>query len=134
MSGHLQSCFHLTVEIVREIHAEAIQQFGGSDGVREIALLESALGAPQATSAGNSPYQDLTEVAAAYLFYLCRNHPFIDDNKRTALGACIVFLRLNGMEPNADGQEWEDLTIAVASSLIDRDETTLRLRMLFPDQ
>jgi death-on-curing protein len=134
MSGHLQSCFHLTVEIVREIHAEAIQQFGGSDGVREIALLESALGAPQATLAGNSPYQDLTEVAAAYLFYLCRNHPFIDGNKRTALGACIVFLRLNGMEPNADGQEWEDLTIAVASSLIDRDETTLRLRMLLPDQ
>ena len=134
MSGHLQSCFHLTVEIVREIHAEAIQQFGGSDGVREIALLESALGAPQATFAGNSPYQDLTEVAAAYLFYLCRNHPFIDGNKRTALGACIVFLRLNGMEPNADGQEWEDLTIAVASSLIDRDETTLRLRMLLPDQ
>jgi death-on-curing protein len=134
MSAHLQNCFHLTVEIVREIHAEAIQQFGGSDGVREIALLESALGAPQATFSGNSPYQDLTEVAAAYLFYLCRNHPFIDGNKRTALGACIVFLRLNGIEPNADGQEWEDLTIAVASSLIDRDETTLRLRMLLPNQ
>jgi len=56
MNGHLQNCFHLTVEIIKEIHAEAIQQFGGSDGVREIALLESALGAPQATFGGNSPY------------------------------------------------------------------------------
>lgn len=132
MSGHLQNCFHLTVEIIREIHSETIQEFGGSEGVREIALLESALGAPQATFGGNSPYQDLTEVAAAYLFYLCRNHPFVEGNKRTALGACIVFLRLNGLEPDADGQEWEDLTIAVASSLIDRDETTLRLRKLLP--
>ena len=134
MSGHLQNCFHLTVEIIREIHSETIQEFGGSEGVREITLLESALGAPQATFGGNSPYQDLTEVAAAYLFYLCRNHPFIDGDKRTALGACIVFLRLNGLEPDADGQDWEDLTIAVASSRIDRDETTLRLRKLLPNQ
>ena len=87
------NCFHLTVEIVREIHAEAIHRFGGSDGVREMALLESAVAAPQASFGGSSPYQDIAEVAAAYLFYLCKNHPFIDGNKRTALGACIVFLR-----------------------------------------
>lgn len=126
------NCFHLTVEIVREIHAAAIARFGGSDGVREMALLESAVAAPQASFGGQSPYADLAEVAAAYLYYLCKNDPFIDGNKRTALGACIVFLRLNGIEPKADGSEWEELTFAVAASTIDRDETTVRLRQLLP--
>ena len=132
MSATPENCFHLTVEIVREIHAEAIAKFGGSDGVRDPALLESAVAAPQASFGGKSPYRDVTEVAAAYLFYLCRNHPFVDGNKRAALGACIVFLRLNGIEPRPDGPEWEDLTLAVASSALDRDEATVRLRKLLP--
>ena len=128
------NCFHLTVEIVREIHAEAIARFGGADGVREMALLESAVAAPQASFGGKSPYVDLAEVAAAYLYYICKNHPFIDGNKRAALGACIVFLRLNGIEPKADGPQWEKLTLAVAASTIDRDETTARLRRLLPKE
>jgi death-on-curing protein len=127
-----ENCFHLTVEIVREIHAEAIATFGGSDGVRDMALLESAVAAPQASFGGKSPYADLADIAAAYLYYLCRNHPFIDGNKRTALGACIVFLLLNGIGPNADGVDWEELILVVASGAIDRDETTLRLRKLLP--
>jgi death-on-curing protein len=130
MKATPESCFHLTVEIVREIHAEAIAKFGGADGVRELALLESAVAAPQASFGGQSPYQDIAEVAAAYLFYICKNHPFLDGNKRTALGACIVFLRLNGIEPKPDGPEWEELTLAVAASAIDRDEATKRLRKL----
>jgi death-on-curing protein len=120
----------LTVEIVREIHAEPIKRFGGSDGVREEALVESAVAAPQASFGGQSPYRDLLEVAAAYLFYLCRNHPFVDGNKRAALGACLVFLRLNGIEPAPDSPEWESLTLDVAASRIDRDQTTKRLRKL----
>ncbi len=125
-----ENCLHLTVDIVREIHAEAIARFGGSDGVREIALLESALAAPQASFGGKLPYADIAEIAAAYLFYLCKNHPFIDGNKRAALGACIVFLRLNGLEPKSDGPEWEELTLAVASITVDRAETTALLRKL----
>ncbi|TMQ02079.1 MAG: type II toxin-antitoxin system death-on-curing family toxin [Verrucomicrobia bacterium] len=132
MSVTPEDCFHLTVEIVREIHAEAIATFGGSDGIRERALLESAVAAPQATFGGKSPYSDLAEVAAAYLFYLCRNHPFMDGNKRAALGACIVFLRLNGIEPRRDRPDWEELTLAVASGGLDRDQATERLRKLLP--
>jgi death-on-curing protein len=124
------NCFHLTVEIVREIHAEAIAAFGGSDGVREVALLESAVAAPQASIGGKSPYTDLAEVAAAYLYYLGKNHPFIDGNKRAALGACIVFLRLNGIEPKTDGPEWEELALAAVAGTVDREETTARLRQL----
>ena len=123
-------CFHLTVEIVQEIHAEAIARFGGSEGLRDLTLLESAVAAPQASFGGKSPYVDLVEVAGAYLFYLCRNHPFIDGNKRAALGACIVFLRLNELEPAVDGPEWEKLTRHIASGELDREQATARLRKL----
>jgi len=132
MSVTPETCFHLTVAIVREIHAAAIAQFGGSDGVRDLALLESAVAAPQASYGGQSVYADVIEIAAAYLFYPCRNHPFLDGNKRTALGACIVFLRLNGSAPKPDSALWEELTLAVAASVLDRGETTARLRKLLP--
>jgi len=124
--------YYLTVEVVQEIHTEAIGQFGGSAGIRELALLESAVAAPQASFGGKSVYTDVAEVAAAYLFFLCRNHPFVDGNKRAALGSCIVFLRLNGVEPQSDSPAWEDLTLDVAASRIDREQTTKRLRALLP--
>ena len=130
MSVTANNCFHLTVAIVQEIHAEALAKFGGSDGVRDMALLESAVAAPQASYGGKSVYADVAEIAAAYLFYVCRNHPFIDGNKRAALGACIIFLRLNGTEPKPDASEWGELTLAVAASALDRDDTTARLRKL----
>jgi len=120
------------VEIVREVHAEAIARFGGSDGVRDTALLESAVAAPQASFGGKSPYHDLAEVAAAYLYYLCRNHPFIDGNKRAALGSCVVFIRLNGIEPRPDRPEWEELILAIAAGSLDREHATTRLRELLP--
>jgi death-on-curing protein len=124
------SCIHLTVDIVLEIHSEAIARFGGSDGLREPALLESAVATPQATFGGASPYRDRIEVAGAYLFYLCGNHPFVDGNKRVALGAGLVFLQLNGLEPAPDSEQWENLALDVASGKLSRDETTKRLRKL----
>jgi death on curing protein len=128
-----ENCFHLTVEIVREIHDEAIARFGGSSGVRDSALLESAVAAPQASFGGKSPYRNLSEVAAAYLYYLCRNHPFMDGNKRAALGACIVFLKLNGLEPGPDGPEWEELVLAIAAGNLDREQATIKLRKLLSE-
>jgi death-on-curing protein len=129
-----ENCFHLTVEIVKEIHAAALEGFGGAEGLREPSLLESAVAAPQVTIGGYSPFADQSEVAAAYLFYLCRNHPFLDGNKRTAFGACLVFLRLNGVEPKPDSVKWESLTFAIADARIDRDEATKQLRLLLPKE
>ena len=120
-------CVHLGIDIVREIHAEVIKQFGGANGVRDENLLASAVLTPQSSFGGKSPYADIVEIAAAYLFYICKNHPFVDGNKRTALIAAIVFLRLNGIEPSPDNAEWERLMFDVAASKIDRDETTRRL-------
>jgi len=77
-------------------------------------------------------YADLMDIAAAYLCYLCRNHPFLDGNKRTALGACLVFLRLNGVTPAPDGAPWvwESLTLSVASGELTRDQAAARLRQI----
>jgi death-on-curing protein len=123
-------CIHLTVEIVKEIHKAVIDEFGGLLGVRDEGLLASAVGAPQASFGGKSPYADVVEIAAAYLFYLCRNHAFNDGNKRAAMASAIVFLRLNGIEPAPDSEAWETLVLDVAASKLDREKTTARLRRL----
>ena len=109
MNATPEDCFHLTIEIVREIHKEAVKNFGGLDGIRDEALLASAVLAPQSSFGGKSPYVDLIDIGAAYLFYLCRNHPFLDGNKRAAMASAIVFLRLNGFNPAADSDDWEQL-------------------------
>jgi len=132
VSATPDDCVHLTVEIVRQIHAAVIEAYGGARGVRDEALLHSAVAAPQATYGGRSPYADIVEVAAAYLFYLCRNHAFIDGNKRVAMTAAIVFLRLNGVEPAPDGPQWEELMLDVAASRLDREQTTARLTKRLP--
>ena len=91
---------HPTVEAVKAIHAEVLAAHGGSAGLREAALLESAVAAPQATMMGEPLFADPVDIAAAYLFYMCRNHPFVDGNKRTALATCLVFLSENGLLPH----------------------------------
>lgn len=130
MNADPNTCVHLTMDQVLEIHAAAIRLFGGSPGLRDAALLHSATSAPQATFGGNSPFADTVETAASYLYYLCSNHPFIDGNKRVALGSCLVFLELNGYKPAPDSDDWENLTLAVASGLLNRDEITATLRKL----
>ena len=130
MTATADDCIHLTVDIVKEIHRAVIDGFGGLHGVRDEALLSSAVAAPQATFGGRSPYADVTEVAAAYLFYLCRNHAFNDGNKRTAMASAITFLRLNGIEPQGDNADWEQLMLDVAASRLDREHTTARFREL----
>ena len=130
MSARPDDCFHLSIGVVREIHGEAIRQFGGLRGIRDENLLASAVLAPQSSFGGKSPYADIVEIAAAYLFYICKNHPFLDGNKRTAMMAAILFLRFNGIEPKADSEQWEKLMLDVAASKLDRDATTHRLRKL----
>lgn len=121
---------HLSVDTVLKIHDTSIRRFGGNPTLRSRELLESAVAAPQAVFAGESVFADRIEIAAAYLYYICSNHPFVDGNKRTALGACIVFLKLNGIKPAPDSKDWESLTVHVAASRINRETTTKRLREL----
>jgi len=127
-----KSLKHLTVDAVKAIHREVLAAHGGAAGIRDETLLESAVAAPQASMMGQPLISDPLEIAAAYLFYISRNHPFLDGNKRTALAACLVFLEENGFLPNKKLpiNDWEKFVLDVASSKITRDETTRRLRKL----
>ena len=123
---------HLGVEAVKAIHAQVLAAHGGGDGLRDPGMLESALAAPQATWGGEPLISDPHEIAAAYLFYLCRNHPFVDGNKRVALATCLAFLSLNQLWNVAElpVDDWEALVLDVAGSKLDRDQTTARLKKL----
>ena len=126
---------HLSVEALVAIHAEVLAAHGGLPGLRDRGLLESAVAAPQASIGGKPLIVDPIEVGAAYLFYLCRNHPFADGNKRTALAAALVFLMVNGRLPDPGLPQrkladWESLVLDAASAKLDREQTTRRLRKL----
>lgn len=123
---------HPSVEAVMAIHAEVLAAHGGAPGLRSRELLESAVAAPQASMMGVALITDPIEIAAAYLFYLCSNHPFVDGNKRVALATCLVFLSENGLLHNEtlDVDHWETLTLAVAAGALSREEVTNTLRGL----
>ncbi|MEI7750499.1 MAG: type II toxin-antitoxin system death-on-curing family toxin [Candidatus Omnitrophota bacterium] len=87
----------LTLAQVLKSHTRQLEQFGGTDGVRDMALLESAMSQPESAFSGHWLHADLFEMAAAYAFHLCKNHPFLDGNKRTALDAALIFLESNGV-------------------------------------
>jgi death-on-curing protein len=129
MSGEFK---HPTVEAVLAIHDEVLVAHGGSSGLRDRGLLESAVAAPQASMMGEPLIKNPIEIAAAYLFYICSNHAFVDGNKRTALATCLVCLGENGLLQNEElnTDEWESLTLAVAAGELSRDDLTKRMRKL----
>jgi death-on-curing protein len=123
----------LELDEVLEIHAEQIAAFGGSPGVRDRGLLESALAQPSATAFGELLHHDLFEMAAAYLFHLVKNHAFIDGNKRTGLVAALSFLEINGVDTTVfDTDELYGLTMGVADGRIDKAAAAIGLRQLAP--
>lgn len=105
----------LTLEDALAIHRRGLEDFGGADGIRDLAALESALGMPQAGFGEDYFHKTLPEMAAAYLFHLAQNHGFVDGNKRVALGAAHVFLGLNGLELTATEAELKDIVMKTAA-------------------
>lgn len=118
----------LSVENVLGIHQRVIEEFGGDAGVRDHGLLESAVMIPAAQYEGRFLHPDLPAMAAAYLFHICRNHAFVDGNKRTALAAAEVFLRLNGQGLKASNRELERLTVGVAQGTLSKDDAVAFFR------
>jgi death-on-curing protein len=110
----------LTKDPVLEIHINVVDASGGSHGLRDEGLLESALSRPQNVFA----YEDTTifDLAASYAEAIAHNHPFIDGNKRTALATAGIFLRINGYEMDADQQQLTDLMVDLAKKKISREE------------
>jgi death-on-curing protein len=104
----------LTLEEVLAIHREEVQRFGGALDVRDRGLLQSAIAMPAMAFGGGPLHADLHEMAAAYLFHIVANHPFVDGNKRTGAAAAGVFLELNGLRLVADPSAYTELVLAVA--------------------
>ncbi|HEX9241284.1 MAG TPA: type II toxin-antitoxin system death-on-curing family toxin [Anaeromyxobacter sp.] len=104
----------LTLDEVLALHADQIERYGGASGLRDLALLESAVAAPKATFGGRHLHATVPEMAAAYVFHLAQNHPFVDGNKRVALAAGIAFLGLNDLWLEADPDDLAETVLSVA--------------------
>lgn len=100
----------LTKEEVLIIHKECIEKFGGTDKIRDLNLLDSALNQPKQSFNGKYLYDSVYKMAAAYLFFFSKNHAFIDGNKRTGLKCCLIFLMINGHKLLLNNDEAIDLT------------------------
>ncbi len=105
----------IDVDQLLRLHEVRIKKYGGMFGLRDLGLLTSAAMQPSAMFDGQYLHGDLFEMAAAYLFHLVSNHPFIDGNKRVGAGAAIIFLKLNGIEIEADQDGLVEITLAAAS-------------------
>jgi death on curing protein len=110
----------LGLDEVIEIHHDQIKRYGGHPGIRDIELLKSALAMPAAHFGGNYLHTDIYEMAAAYLFHIVRDHPFIDGNKRTGAVAAVVFLMLNGIETGADEDSFRRMVFLAAEGKVDK--------------
>ena len=107
------------------IHADQIRRYGGSHGVRDLGLLNSALAMPEASFGGLNLHTSLAEMAAAYLFHIAQNHPFRDGNKRAALATALAFIWLNDQRLGAGEGELTELVLGVAAGRIGKAEAAV---------
>jgi len=118
----------LTLDEVLALHADQIRRYGGASGLRDLTLLQSAIAMPETSYGGEYLHGSVFEMAAAYLFHLARNHPFVDGNKRTALICALVFLGLNGQRLAADPDALYELVDGCAAGQVDKADVAVFLR------
>lgn len=112
----------LTLEEILEIHADMLMEFGGAAGTRDLGLLKSSVAMPEMTYGEEYLHSSLFEMAAAYVFHIVQNHPFVDGNKRTGAASASVFLMMNGLNLCSTEEEYYDLIIAVAQGQRDKSQ------------
>lgn len=115
----------LTLDEVLAIHADQIRRYGGANGLRDLAPLRSAIAMPETTFDGEYLHSSRFDMAAAYLFHLARNHPFVDGNKRTGLMCALVFLGLNGLRVQAERDTLYALVDGVAAGKVGKSEVSI---------
>ena len=118
----------LTLAEVVDIHKNQIELHGGEPGIRDIKLLSSAISMPGATFNNEFLHRDIFEMAGAYCFHICKNHPFIDGNKRTALVSALVFLDFNNIEYDYPGEVLYNMIMDIISGKAGKDEISRILR------
>ena len=110
---------YLSPQQVLAIHDQLVKRFGGSLGLRDVGLLESAVARPQASFGGEDLYPTIFNKAAALMHSLLKNHPFVDGNKRTALASCGIFLKWNGYLLINSHQEELEFALKVENESMD---------------
>lgn len=120
----------LDVDDVLEMHASLLEIHGGSAGLRDRGLLESAVAQPQTSFGGELVHEGLFAMAAAYLFHIASNHPFVDGNKRTGMLAAVVFLDVNGIGIDHPSDDIYELTMGVAEGRIDKSAIAAELERI----
>ena len=115
--------YFLNLEDVLEIHTDQINRYGGKSGLRDQNLLLSSIAQPHSTYDGQYLHKTLHDKAAAYLFHICQNHPFIDGNKRVAIVSALMFLAMNTLPIDYDETALEKLTFSVAQGKTNRRQT-----------
>ncbi len=125
----MQTPKFISLEEVLEIHDDQISSFGGTPGVRDEGFLESALAQPQATFGGELLHPTIAAQAAAYLYHIAMNHPFIDGNKRSAFAVTDTFLRLNGFSLNLTDDRVYNLVMQVVLGTIAKEELWTELEL-----
>jgi len=112
----------LDKETILIFHQDQLELYGGKKGIRDEHLLESALAQPEASFGGEYVHKDLFQMAAAYGYHLCQNHPFYDGNKRTALIVMYTFLYVNGFQINADKKSLFAIMMDLANGKVSKEE------------
>ena len=115
-------------EVVLAVHADLLQRYGGKPGLRDPGLLDSALAQPKMTVGGKFAHKTLFDKAAAYGFHVCKNHPFIDGNKRVAFVLMDVFLQQNGWEIKAAEEDAYTIIMALASGQLGKAQLATWLK------
>lgn len=110
------------------LHADTIDTDGGSRGLRDHGLLDAAVAMPRQQFGGQFLHEGLAAMAAAYLFHIAQNHPFVDGNKRAAVMSALAFLRANDVELSMVPQELEATTLKVAAGELSKEKLTKWLR------
>ena len=118
----------LDLSEVVELQADQIERYGGTAGIRDLGLLQSALAMPASGAAGEFFHADLYEMAAAYLFHLVKNHPFVDGNKRTGAAAALIFLHMNGVRVETGSDTLAKLVENVAAGGVSKSDIATFLR------
>lgn len=120
----------LTEDRIKRVHRSMLESYGGLDGLRDAGLLASAAAMPQSMYGGKHLHADLFGMAAAYLFHIVKNHPFLDGNKRTGAACALIFLDMNGMAVRADEDGLAEITLRAASGNADKGDIARFLRSI----
>ncbi len=124
----MSNIIFLTFEQVLAIHDNQIELYGGSHGIREITLFESAIMRPQTTFGGNDLYPSIFEKAAVLMHSIVMNHAFVDGNKRTGTVSALVFLEMNGFKLKVNQKDLTNLSLDINSKKSDTKLVALWLK------